>query len=66
MPRRARIAVSRASIAAASRGALVVVALQVQHAVDHQVGVVRGQRLSLFVRFLAHDRRAQDDVAGAR
>ena len=43
-----------------------VVALQVQHAVDDEVSVVRGQRLSLCVRFLAHDRRAQDDVAGAR
>ena len=65
-PRRARIAISRASIRAASARALVIEALQVQHAVDHQMGVVRGQRFSLLIRFLPHDRRTQHDVAGAR
>ena len=48
-------------------GVLVVEALQVQHAMDHQSG--RSARPRFFpvrIRFLAHDRRAQHDVAGAR
>ena len=42
----------------ASRAALVVVALQVQHAVHDQVRVVRRERLALRARLARHDRRA--------
>ena len=44
-------------------GGVVVVALQVQHAVDDEVRAVIGERLALRLRLVAHDRRAQHDVA---
>ena len=65
-PRPRSSAISRASMRRGVVVALVVVALQVQHAVDHQVRVVRGKRLALRARLLRDDRRAQHDVAGKR
>ena len=47
-------------------GALVVVALQVQHAVDHQMGAVRGAASCPVRRFAADHGHAQHDVADAR
>ena len=50
----------------ASAALLVVVALQVQHAVHHQVRVVRLERLAPALALPPHHRRAQHDVAGQR
>lgn len=43
-----------------------IVSLQVQHAVHHQVGVMRFDALALRSRFAAYHRRAQRDVAVIR
>ena len=40
-----------------------VVAEQVQYAMDRQVGVVMAQRFALFGRLARNDRRAQDEIS---
>ena len=56
-PSAARIATSRALHPGRLVGAPVVVTLKVQHAVNHEMGAVRGERLALLGRLLSQQRR---------
>ena len=58
--------ISARSMRAACGLSLVVVAPQVQHAVHHQVRVVRRERFSLLPRFARDHRMAEHDVAAQR
>ena len=63
MPRRARISVSIASIRLGIGAALMVVAQQMQHAVNHQMGRMIRRRLALLPRFPQHRLPRQDHIA---